>query len=605
MSDRQCRLALLAVALFFLGYALSSRVGRLSGYIFSDEATYLMMAQSVAHDGDLRYTRGDLERVYAEYFEGPQGLYLKKGHRSRLAFGPRFPFVQIESKPSKALYYAKSYMQPLVAAPFVLLFGDNGFALMHSVLLGLMLFAGYAYVRRFNPAERSLLYAATFMIAGVTVVYLFWMNADYFNVAAVFFGYFFWLYKHAPHTERTWLDSAWTDYLAAAILAMATFSKINNGLLIVPLVLHEWLGRRFLRGVAVGAAFGLALCLLFGVNFWITGDLFYQSGDRKIFYFHYPLMDQESTFEKLGIPMSTTGMTFLFSWRVVAGNLFYFFFGRFAGAFIYFPATLAALFVLRKTARSRQQWMVLGVIVAEILLFMLMTPFDYQGGGAGSLGNRYFLTIAPLFFFLVTTIPSPRPLFWCWIFTGIFLSQILLNPYRSSFEPGLHASKYPFKWLSPEMALLYSLPCNQSRRASQVPFGGDPPLYKLYWLDEHFYGKESNIYEGFWTQGEEEAEVILQSPKPLSKIIVRLVGGPLITEATVKQGFFDRQTVPLQASEARATFDVGGGFPFPGPSYLYRLRIRAHQGFTPAFHNPESSDTRYLGCFVGFDVVPR
>jgi len=602
LTDRQSRLILIAVSVFFLGYALASRVQRLSGYLFSDEAVYLMMSQSLAHDADIRYSREDIERVYADYYEGPQGLYLKKGSNSRLVLTAEPPFVRVESRPSEALYYGKSYIQPLLAAPFVLLFNDNGFAIFHALLLALMLFSGYAYLRRFNGPEVSLLFAATFCLAGVGIVYIFWMTADFFNVASVFLACFLWLYKHAPKTRANLLDRAWTDYAAAVVLGFATFSKPTNILLILPLIIHAWSRKRILHGFAVGAVFGVVITILFAANFWATGDFNYQGGvSRKIFYHNYPYMPLDATFETTGVEMTTNEWSFPFSWKVFLSNLVYYFFGRFAGVFVYFPATVLAVIYFVRGRKDLLRWLILGVIAVEILLFIWMFPNDYQGGGAGCLGNRYFLSILPLFFFLVTGISSLRPIFWGWIFTGIFLSQILLNPYRSSFDPGLHASKYPFKWLPVELSLLNKLPCNMSPRAGQVPFGGSPPAFKLYFLDENFYPKETRVYEGYWTFGDHTSEVILQSPRKLQRITLRIAAGPRPTDVSARYGIFRRRSVRIESGEARLTFDVGG-YPYPGPSYLYKFAIGADRSFIPAFDVPGSTDARDLGCFVGFEI---
>ncbi len=49
----------------------------------SDEATYYMMAHSLAADGDLEYRRADLVRVWREFPSGPSGVFLKLGRTVR------------------------------------------------------------------------------------------------------------------------------------------------------------------------------------------------------------------------------------------------------------------------------------------------------------------------------------------------------------------------------------------------------------------------------------------------------------------------------------------------------------------------------------------
>ena len=120
-----------------IGAAAFSLARPTAGYkdaFFSDEATYQMMAYSLAYDGDLRYELRDLSRVYElGYSGGPSGVFLKRGsERGRL-------------------YYAKAFAYSLAAAPFVRLLADDGFLLLHALLLGLVLAADRA---RDTPRSR-------------------------------------------------------------------------------------------------------------------------------------------------------------------------------------------------------------------------------------------------------------------------------------------------------------------------------------------------------------------------------------------------------------------------------------------------------------------
>ena len=78
-----------------------------NGGFFGDAATYYTLGHSLATDLDFEYRRDDVVRVWKEFPTGPEGLFLKRGANSRL-------------------YYAKAYIYPLLAAPFIKLFGTNG-----------------------------------------------------------------------------------------------------------------------------------------------------------------------------------------------------------------------------------------------------------------------------------------------------------------------------------------------------------------------------------------------------------------------------------------------------------------------------------------------
>src|SRR5206468_2624503 len=126
------RPGLIAAALLLCVYgtfALTVDFPRASLGFKSDEATYYMMAYSLTEDGDLTYTKEDLTRVWREFPSGPAGVFLKKGRT--LAGAP-------DPNPNR-LYYGKSFIYPLFAAPFVKVFGTNGFLVLHALLLSAVL----------------------------------------------------------------------------------------------------------------------------------------------------------------------------------------------------------------------------------------------------------------------------------------------------------------------------------------------------------------------------------------------------------------------------------------------------------------------------------
>ena len=71
-------LLILAISVAGTAAALSLDVVGALGSVKGDEATYVMMALSAAHDGDLVYESTDLSRFYRLYEGGPEGLFLKR-----------------------------------------------------------------------------------------------------------------------------------------------------------------------------------------------------------------------------------------------------------------------------------------------------------------------------------------------------------------------------------------------------------------------------------------------------------------------------------------------------------------------------------------------
>ena len=144
------RAATAAVLMVLLGFAVSVDFPRASLGFKGDEATYYSLTRSLARDFDFTYQRQDLVRVWEE-FPGPEGIFLKRGSRVDFERSSSFPFVRMirtEDPARGRLYFAKSYIYPLFAAPFVLVFGTNGFLIFHALLLAACYGAAYSSSRR-------------------------------------------------------------------------------------------------------------------------------------------------------------------------------------------------------------------------------------------------------------------------------------------------------------------------------------------------------------------------------------------------------------------------------------------------------------------------
>ena len=118
MQDRKSALRLIAlIFVFALGFSLFVNLPAMyRNFLYADQAVYFAMTQSIALDGDLEYTKKDLIRYYQDIDSGPQGIFLKRGTDGKI-------------------FFAKSWAYSLFAAPFVRVFGINGFPVFHSVLL--------------------------------------------------------------------------------------------------------------------------------------------------------------------------------------------------------------------------------------------------------------------------------------------------------------------------------------------------------------------------------------------------------------------------------------------------------------------------------------
>ena len=572
----------------------------------SDEATYYMMASSLAEDGDLAYTRGDLERVWHEFPSGPVGVFLKKGRTLNGAPDP---------DPNR-LYYGKSFIYPLFAAPFVKVFGTNGFLVLHAVLLPVVIFCGAMFLHARAPAVVSAIVSAGFVMVSVVAVYFVWLMPEVFNFSLVFLAYFCWLYKEVGNPEQTparmrWLFGGRSDLAAAVLLGIATFSKVTNGPMFAPIVLWQlWrsvgLKERRARGVVTSsAAFVLVVVGLFGINILISGEWNYQGGDRDTYYVEYPFQNAAPEHE-LGQPKSREDFRedVIFNPRTFTSNLThnleYFFVGRHTGLLGYFfPAVFAtAAFLLAPRRRPGWQWLVLGAALLQGLVFIVTQPYTWHGGGVG---NRYFFGGYGAMLFVLPPIRSLAAGFAEWAIGALFVAPMVLNPFFASFHPAENAKSGPLRALPVELTLVNDLPVNNDPEHFRLWFGdtgrGDPG-FLVYFLDNNAYGREAD--KSFWTRGGERAEFIIKTDRPIRRATFTLTAGPRPSNVRITIGS-RKQDVHLNPEETREiAFAMPDGLPYEKEVHAlaWLASIRSDTGFTPIFFDPKSTDSRYLGVRV-------
>ncbi len=590
--------ALGLILLFFLGVSLFLNIPRAErGFLFGDQAIYFAMTESIAQDLDLQYTRKDLVRYFSYFEAGPQGIFLKKGKDGRL-------------------FYAKSFIYSLFAAPFVKVLGPNGFLVFHFILLALVLYFGFFFFSRANPPTLALLSVLTFVFASVTGAYFLWIAPDFFNFSLAFLVLFFGLYKTVPPETpappkpqgglHRFLMSPASDYLAAFLAGVAFFSKPPNVALLGPLVLWTLLRGRWLKAAGLILVFALGAGALFGTNWAVTGDWNYQGGERKSFYSAeggFPFEKEGVTFDTAGHAMTSEGYSqHLYPARFVPVNLFYYFFGRFMGVAWYFFPALLALILFFIGQKSLIRWLLLAALAAEILIYVILIP-DNFGGGGGTLANRYFLNIYPFFLFLAPLVRSRKEVVISWVMAAVFLSTILINPLGSSARPAAHAKGLPFKLLPVELTQINELPTNTSPFAFKVPMGSSEARGYLYFLDDNFNPKHDA--EGVWTSGTATAEMVLRTYFPVKEVVVRLTNGPRRdNRVTVSIGGRSQSLVLKEQEAGTLRFPVGDGFVIK-QSHLYRMKVKSSKYALPYFESGSSSDHRNIGVYFTLDLVPR
>jgi hypothetical protein len=600
--------AIAAIGVVLAGLSLSVDYPRTAGGFWSDGATYYTMAHSLAFDGDLVFAREDVERVFREFEDGPSGIFLKKGRQLDLTLTTAVPFLVSEGPLTEELYFAKAFLYSLVAAPFVRLFGTNGLLLMHAVLFTSVLLAGYFFLAATNSKAIALAFTGTFFFASVAPAYFVWMTPELFNLGLVFLGGFFWLYKERNDNAPRLLRGIPSDLIAAAIWGAVTYSKPNNIFLIVPfLALLAW-RRQWRRGVAVGAVFALFLGGLFIANLLVTGEMNYQGGERETFSGSYPFQLPHLSFDNTGLSMRTDAIYTDQPWDIIAHDVIFFYFGRFSGMVLYFfPAAAAiALFVL-SGERRLFQWLVLAVATLGGLVLVVWSPTNYFGG-AGTLGNRYFMNLYPLYFFLVANIRRPLvPILASWAAASVFLTSILIQPFEAGRRPGEHATVGAFKWFPPELSGINHLPTNSDPLKFRQRFDDG---FLGYFLDNNTWGRERRSPGGlgFHVRGATTAEMVVRTNAELSRLVVRVTnvaGKNNRVRVCVPGGCETREMTP----GAKEIVDLPAGKPFPYEdfghrSYCYLVSIETETGVTPLLESRAQQDRRYVGAFVHIEPDP-
>jgi len=612
-----------AIGVVLLTWALSVDFIKASNSAFiGDAATYYTLGHSLATDLDFEYRRDDLVRVWKEYPSGPEGLFLKRGSGGRL-------------------FYAKAYIYPLVASPFIWLFGTNGFLVLHAILMTLCFLCAYSFLCARSHPVSALVFSCAFLFVSLVPIYFVQLAPDFFIFALILQGYYFWCYKEVtgpvpeglPVSWRTrWLLGPRSDVVAAVLLGIGTFAKPTNILLIAPLLVSAALRGQWRRAVKIAVVFGVVVAGLFALNTALTGEWNYQGGERKTFYRNngvnftggFPYQDDAKNFDSVGLGRVGGGsFSVLFTrdalLEVFRRNLSYFVVGRHTGFAVYlFPGVMAILLFLAATRdRAMWQWLTLGAGVGTAVALLLYMPFTWSGGG-GPVGNRYFLGTYGVFLFLVPPLQTAVGGLVTLAISGLFVMRIVANPLYASTHPAEHSKSGLFRWLPTELTMVNDLPVNLQPDRIRQPLGGTPPVF-AYFIDDNIYNREA---DAFWVKGESTAVLLLRAPIApesraagvqdarslrIEKLTVILETGPRPNRVTIDTGG-GRRVVDLAASSQQTLeVEMPRGVPykyhpdFP-TNYVYSVSIASSSGFVPLFESG-INDGRFLGVMVR--LIPR
>jgi hypothetical protein len=338
-----------------------------------DEATYLLEAQSLAWDFDVRYTQADYDRFVEQWGRKPEGMILQSADGG------------------KTLVYGKPAIYPLYLAPFLRISPTRGAGVANALALALAAgMAAWALQRRIGSAAP--LWVAAWIFASVTFAYVFWVHSDLFLMCltavtlALTYG----------STRPRWL-------VIGILLAIVILSRPLYAGLLLPVALAVPPGDRKRTVVLLAAgALGLA-ALATAANLAARGTWTSYGGERQSFYGStgFPGVDARSWGEQIE-ERGTHGwvkeetLEIGFDPRQTAWNVLYYLAGRDVGLLPYFlPLVLGFLAFQRGEGR----WALLLAVAAAAAALFWLRPFNFYGGG-GAMANRYFLPLYPALWFL-------------------------------------------------------------------------------------------------------------------------------------------------------------------------------------------------------------
>ncbi|HEY4594038.1 MAG TPA: hypothetical protein VIJ61_16585, partial [Thermoanaerobaculia bacterium] len=381
--------------------------------LVGDEATYLMQAQSLAWDQDVRYSRRDYDRFVAQWGIKPDGLILQSGDGGR------------------TLVYAKPASYALWIAPFLRLSPLKGEAIANALLLALAaVLAARTLERRSGPAAP--LWVAVWIFASVAFAYVFWAHSDLFlmSLVAIALALAYGAPRSLPQNNeppetplRIMLRWAACGLLLGLVLASRPF----YGALLLPAALavpapQRRLGLAALIAGAAVAVLGSGLTHLAEADAWTP-----YSGERLSF-------EASTGFPEVDLPpgawqQRTAGRgnrswlpSDMLGFCLTAWNSLYFLTGRDVGILPYYLPLLLGLLAFR---RGEGRGMLILAALAAAGCFLLTRPFNFYGGG-GAIANRYFLPLYPAFWFAAG---RPAKAWWA-LLTALLAAPFLLPLWR-------------------------------------------------------------------------------------------------------------------------------------------------------------------------------
>ncbi|HYG63101.1 MAG TPA: hypothetical protein VEL74_11010 [Thermoanaerobaculia bacterium] len=617
-------LSAVCLALLLLGLSWSLYKAHVPPGPLGEEATHVLLTESLWHDRDLTYDHRDLLRSYRIWNRGPKGLTL------------------ISMDGGRSMHFGEPFVYALASLPFYALLGVQGLLVFNMGLFLLCLAAwwfyregawgggpvgpaqatgsvgdreGGAHTKEPSRADpgllptRGLLLAASFF-ASAAFAYVFRLEPAVFTMACLFLPLVLWqaLRRRSAWSTRDHLLLAGAGLLlGAAFLAAGPAALLGLPILIDMALQGRW---KALAAILIPAL--LAVSLASAAQRRATGTWSpYQAVQRSTFTDEFPVESARDLWQlRLGAQPGpwSAGPGQDASPRLLGRNAWYFLAGRHTGLLPYFPFALLALALYLAGPRDRSRHLLLGAVAAYCLLILLLHPLDWHGG-PDALGNRSFALVYPALLLL------PR---WdAWSRTS--RRALILLPFAAAGIWTLPAVAMPIPSLAHEatpqnhvrVPAFQALPLELTLLAGNSIAGWSARTWgQAIWIvpRHNFYVDEPHP-NGVWVRGASSSDVLMVSPVQVDR--VRLVAFSLSPEnlLTLETNeeevlvFFDsepkRQGTRIELALSPVARDLGF-FASSPQDFVYRVAVTTSDGLVPARRDPQSPDTRYLGTFLDF-----
>ncbi len=621
--SRSSALALLCLASFLILLPLSLKKPGLPMRLYGDEATYLSMAASLAADGDLICDHRDLDRLFAEFPFAEERLELDSddGWADGWA-GSRF---------------ARPLIYPLLAAPFVALWGANGAITLNAGLFVLALAVAWLRLRRLSSDGVALLFGIGFFLFSTAFVYLFRVQPQIMVMAAVTIAMVLgWSGSGSgprvcPGNRRWWFSGA---ALGVAILQQAALVVLAVPLL-AGLSRQRWrAGLSWLAGCAVTLALGTLLSIALTGRAW--PDHLRRGAATAEYSFDNPQVAglRTSSPEPGRLEANDAGQaaghseateyteaeyteaeyTEATGTRRSAMHLIedacFFLWGRRTGILPYFPLILPIFVAFAAgSRRCRQDWLLLATLASLGVLQVIFEP-TARALHEAQVGNAHMVGVYPALLLLIKRLRG-------WVIVAAFgLGPLVLGPLISSSlgvvvpGAGLHfhtrnapLSLLPFEYPALSRASgfsrveLYGLgdalshrPGDYSAASLSAPSDQAEARGDELWL----LGGES-VELWLWSRSLLPSAVFsLRNLAPGNRISMRMAGekSERLFEDVPEQGIVFRLELNPRGAHKTRRDDQG-------PIYYYRLRIETRLGEKPKWRQGIATDD-YLGIAIAF-----